>query len=147
MFTWTEADLASRMDINPGWTPISVLSSCICQLEFERPRRGRTRCRALLAGIHRVRATLRLTFPDVSSCSSVPVHEGTELPARGGNDWDVPLVVPAVDEDELAPRRVPQKREEQDEQDEAESCVRRVVSHALPRSIMCKTLVNPRFAR
>lgn len=33
----------------------------------------------------------------------MPVHEDTELPARGGNDWDVPLVVPAVDEDELMP--------------------------------------------
>lgn len=34
---------------------------------------------------------------------SVPVHDFTELPERGGNDWDVPLVVPAVDEDELIP--------------------------------------------
>ena len=33
----------------------------------------------------------------------MPMHEGTELPARGGNDWDVPPVVPVVDEDGLMP--------------------------------------------
>ena len=44
-----------------------------------------------------------MVVPSVSSCMSVPAHEATSLPARGGNDWDVPLVVLAVDEDELMP--------------------------------------------
>ena len=33
----------------------------------------------------------------------MPVHEDTSLPASGGSDWDVPPVVPAVDEDEPMP--------------------------------------------
>jgi hypothetical protein len=51
--------------------------------------------------------TLRLRVGEVvdrgSSCLSMPLHEDTELPERGGNDGGVPRVVPAVDEDELMP--------------------------------------------